>query len=84
MRCPLEFPEVCPVDEAECESLAARVLELWSSCGEPVVRDDAIWQEAEHELITERHNRPLIAVLGQTDVTDGEPVRQSRVQVRRS
>lgn len=36
------------------ESIAARAHELWVSCGEPVVQDDAVWQEAERELVRER------------------------------
>ena len=39
------------------QSVAARARELWESCGEPVVSDDAIWREAERELLTEQQPR---------------------------
>jgi len=53
--------EARPVEDVERETIAARALELWRSCGEPVVPDDAIWREAERELIAERDHSPLPA-----------------------
>ena len=41
----------------EPQTVAARAHELWVSCGEPVVPDDAIWREAERELLTERRQQ---------------------------
>ena len=38
----------------EPQTIAARARELWVSCGEPRVSDDAIWREAERELLNER------------------------------
>lgn len=49
------------MEDVERETIAARALELWRSCGEPVVPDDAIWREAERELIAERDHSPLPA-----------------------
>lgn len=41
----------------EAQTIAARARELWVSCGEPRVSDDAIWREAERELLNERRQR---------------------------
>lgn len=35
------------------ETIAQRAYELWVSCGEPEIHGDAVWQEAERELLTE-------------------------------
>ena len=39
------------------EAIAQRAYELWVSCGEPEIHGDAVWQEAERELLTERTYR---------------------------
>jgi hypothetical protein len=36
------------------EAIALRAYELWVSCGEPDIYGDAVWREAERELLTER------------------------------
>jgi hypothetical protein len=36
------------------EAIAIRAYELWASSGKPEDQDDAIWLEAERELISER------------------------------
>ena len=49
------------VRSPEPQSVAARALELWFSCGEPVVQEEALLQEAERELLFEQRLRESAA-----------------------